>query len=157
MNQPLVYMCPLSRNPAHLPPHPIPLGCPSAPALSALFHASNLDWSSISHMVIYMFQCYSLKSSHPHLLPQSPKVCFYICVASAVLHIGSRFLWTKITSIHLFYSSNSQLKYCVSFRPIYILWRRKDRGKVEDIFKMQLKFERFELYLNFSGEWLLKR
>ena len=27
----------------HLPPHPIPLGCPSAPALSALSHASNLD------------------------------------------------------------------------------------------------------------------
>ena len=26
-------------------------------------------------MIIYMFQCYSLKSSHPHLLPQSPKVC----------------------------------------------------------------------------------
>ena len=62
--------------PSHLPPHPIPLGCPSAPALSALFHASNLDWWSISHMVIYMFQCYSLKSSHPHLLPQNPKVFF---------------------------------------------------------------------------------
>ena len=26
-------------------------------------------------MVIYRFQCYSLKSSHSHLLPQSPKVC----------------------------------------------------------------------------------
>ena len=41
--------------PSHLLPHPIPLGCPSAPALSALFHASNLDWWFISHMVIYMF------------------------------------------------------------------------------------------------------
>ena len=67
--------------PSHLPPHHIPQGCPSAPTLSALFHALNLDWSSISHMVIYMFQCYSLKSSHPHLLPQSPKVCFsYLCL-----------------------------------------------------------------------------
>ena len=28
----------------------------------------NLDWPSISHMVIYMFQCYSLKPSHPRLL-----------------------------------------------------------------------------------------
>ena len=27
------------------------------------------------HMVIYMFQCYSLKQPHPCLLPQSPKVC----------------------------------------------------------------------------------
>ena len=67
--------------PSHLPPHPIPLGCPSAPALSALFHASNLDWWSISQMVIHMFQCYSLKSSHPPLLPQSPKVCsLYLCL-----------------------------------------------------------------------------
>ena len=62
-------------------PIPSPLGCARAPALGALFHASNLDWSSISHMVIYMFQCYSLKSSHPHLLPQSPKVCsLYLCL-----------------------------------------------------------------------------
>ena len=65
----------------HLPPHPMPQGCPSAPASSALFHALNLDWSSISHVVIYTFQCYSLKSSHPHLLPQSPKVCsLHLCL-----------------------------------------------------------------------------
>ena len=75
MSQPWVYMCPHPEAPSHLPPHPIPLGCPGAPAWSALFHASNLDWSSVSHMVMHMFQCYSLKSSHPHLLPQSPKVC----------------------------------------------------------------------------------
>ena len=55
---------------------------PCAPALSALFHASNLDWPFISYMVIYMFQCYSLKSSHPCLLLQSPKVCslLYLCL-----------------------------------------------------------------------------
>ena len=60
---------------SHLPPHPIPQGHPSAPTLSTLSHASNLDWWSISHMIIYMFQCYSLKSSHPSLLPQCPTVC----------------------------------------------------------------------------------
>ena len=60
---------------SHLPSHPIPQGHPSAPALSTLSHASNLDWPSISHMVIYKFQCYSLKSSHPCRLPQSPEVC----------------------------------------------------------------------------------
>ena len=66
---------------SHFHPHPIPVGCRSARGLSALFHASILDRSSISHMVIYMFQCYSLKSSHPHLLPQSPKVCsLYLCL-----------------------------------------------------------------------------
>ena len=76
-----VHVFPHPKSPSHLPPHPIPQGHPSAPALSALFHPLNLDWSSISHMVIYMFQCYSLKSSHPHLLPQSPKVCsLYLCL-----------------------------------------------------------------------------
>ena len=62
-----VHVSPIPDTPLHLPPHPIPLGCPSTPALSALFHASNLDWASISHMVIYMFQCCSHKSSHPRL------------------------------------------------------------------------------------------
>ena len=46
--------------PSHLPPHPIPLGHPSAPDMSTLSHASNLDWWSVSHMIIYVFQCYSL-------------------------------------------------------------------------------------------------
>ena len=62
-------------------PHPYPQDHPSAPALSALSHASNLDRRSILHMVIYILQCCSLKSSHPHLLPQSPKVCsFHLCL-----------------------------------------------------------------------------
>ena len=92
MNQPWVYMCPpCPEPPSHHPPYSIPLGCPSASALSALFHALNLDWRSISHMVIiYMFQYYSLKSSHPHLFPQSPKVCslylcFFCCLAYRVI------------------------------------------------------------------------
>ena len=72
---------------SHLPSHPIPLGCRSAPALSAPFHASSLDWSSVSHMVIYMFQCYCLKSSHPWLLPQNPKVCsLYLCLFCCLAH-----------------------------------------------------------------------
>ena len=71
----------------HLPPHPIPLGCPSALALSALFHALNLDWSSVSHMVVYMFQRYSLRSSHLHLFPQSPKVCsLHLCLFYCVVY-----------------------------------------------------------------------
>ena len=72
--------------PSHLPAQPIPEGCPSALALSALFHASNLDWLSILHMVTYMFQCYSLKSSHPRLLPQSPKSILYSCVSCCLAY-----------------------------------------------------------------------
>ena len=81
MNQPQGHVCPHPECPSHLPPHPTPPGCPRALALSALLHASNSHWSSISHMIIYMFQCYSLKSSHPSLHPQSPKVCsFHLCL-----------------------------------------------------------------------------
>ena len=77
-------------HPSHLSLHPIPLGHSNAPALSTLSHASDLNWRSISHMIIYMFQCYSLKSSHPCLLPQSPKVCslylsFFFCLSYSVI------------------------------------------------------------------------
>ena len=84
-----VHVFPIVNPSSHLPPHPI-LGHPSAPALSTLSHASNLDWWSISHMVIYMFQCYSLRSSHPYLLPQSPKdcsvhLCLFCCLTYRVI------------------------------------------------------------------------
>ena len=55
-----------------LSPHTIPLGRPSALAPSIQYRASNLDWHLVSYMVFYMFQCHSLKSSHPLPLPQSP-------------------------------------------------------------------------------------
>ena len=72
---------PHSEPPSYLPPYPIPLGCPRALALSALLHALSLHWSSISHVVTYMFQYYSLISSHPRLLPHSPIVCsLYLCL-----------------------------------------------------------------------------
>ena len=76
--------------PSHLPPHPIPLSHPSAPALSMLSQASNLDWRSVSQMIIYMFQCYSLRSFHPCLLPQSLKdcsihLCLFCCLAYRVI------------------------------------------------------------------------
>ena len=58
--------------PSHLPPPTIPLGSPSAPAPSILYHASNLDWRFISYMILCIFQCHSPKSSHPLPLPQSP-------------------------------------------------------------------------------------
>ena len=109
-NQPWVYMCPPSRYPSHLPPHLIPQGCPSALALSVLFHALNLDWSSTSHIVIYIFQCYSLKSSHPCLLPQSPKVCsLYLClfcyhVCRVVLAIFLNSIYMCVNILYWYFS-----------------------------------------------------
>ena len=63
------------------PSRTIPLNHPSAPAPSILHHASNLDWRSISHIIIYMFKCPSTISSHLHPLPQSPKDCsVHLCL-----------------------------------------------------------------------------
>ena len=75
---------------SQLPPHPIPLGHPSVPAPSILYHALNLDWRFISYMILYMFQCHSPKSSHPLPLPQSPKdcsihLCLFCCLAYRVI------------------------------------------------------------------------
>ena len=69
-------------NPISLPPHPIPPDCPSALALSALLHVSNLHWSSVLHMVIYISQCDFLKLCRPLLFPHSPKVCsLHLCLS----------------------------------------------------------------------------
>ena len=101
---------PHPETPSHLLPHPIPQGRPSALALSALSHALNLDWRSISHMVMYMFQCYSLKSSHPRLLPQSPKVFFISvsllisCIQGYRYHLSKFHIYALIYCIGVFLS-----------------------------------------------------
>ena len=48
------------------------------------------ETKSVSYMIIYMFQCYSLRSSQPHLLPQSPKdcsihLCLFCCLTYRVI------------------------------------------------------------------------
>ena len=78
--------------PPSYPSHLIALGCPRAPALGVLLHASNSHWLSILYMVMYTFRCNSLKSSHPLLLPLSPKVyslclCLLCCPASRIVDI----------------------------------------------------------------------
>ena len=84
MNLPRVYMCSPSWTP--FPPHPIPLGHPSAPALSILYHASNLDRRFVSHMILYMFQCLFPISSRPHPLPESKRL-FNTSVSFLLSHI----------------------------------------------------------------------
>ena len=60
-----IHMAPFSWT--SLSPH-TPLGCHRAWDLSSLCHTANSHWPSLLHMVMYMFQCYYLNSSHP-LLP----------------------------------------------------------------------------------------
>ena len=80
-NTVLVTWVPNPDPPSHLPSHIISLGHPSAPATIILYPVSNLDWWFVSYMIVYMFQCHSPKSSHPHPLPQCPKVCsIHLCL-----------------------------------------------------------------------------
>ena len=61
-----------------------------SPGLISLSHTVNFHWLSILHMIVYMFPCYSLHTSHP-LLP-SPRVhksVLYVWFSIAVLQINS--------------------------------------------------------------------
>ena len=78
--------------PSHFPPHIISLDHPRAPAPSIVYTVSNIDWRFVSYMILYMFQCHSLKLSRPLPLPQSPKVrsvhlCLFCCLAYRVIII----------------------------------------------------------------------
>ena len=87
MNPPRVYTSSQSWTPLPPPPSTISLGHPSAPAPSILYPVSNLDWRSVSYMILYMFQCHSPKSSHPLPLPQSPKVCtIHLCLFCCLVY-----------------------------------------------------------------------
>ena len=81
MNPPRVYMSSQTCTPSHLPPHIISLNHPRAPAPSMLYPASNIDWRFVTYMIVYMFQCYSPKSSQPLPLPHTTTDCFYTSVS----------------------------------------------------------------------------
>ena len=81
-----VHAFPILNPSSHFLRHTIRLGHPSAPAPSTLYHASNLDWQFISHMILYTFQCHSPISSHPRPLPQSQKTVQYIYLFCCVTY-----------------------------------------------------------------------
>ena len=92
MNQPWMYVCLTILNP---PPTSLPtpsLWVVPEHQLWVPCFMHQTHWSSILHMVIYMFQYYSLNSSYPRLLPQSPKICslhlcLFFCLAYKVVVI----------------------------------------------------------------------
>ena len=82
-------------------------------------------------MVIYIFQCYSLKSSHPHLLPQSPKVCsFYLCLFCCLMYkvviiilLNSICMWYYIVLVSFFLTSFT-LYNRLQFHPPHQNWSK---------------------------------
>ena len=93
MNLPWVYMC--SPSWAPLPPPSLYHPSGSSQCTSPKHPVSNLDWQFVSYMTLYMFQCHSPKSSHPHPLPQSPKDCsIHLCLFGCLLrHFLTQLHW----------------------------------------------------------------
>ena len=71
---------------SHLPPHPIPLGHPSATALSTLSHASNLDWRSNLYMIILHVSMPFSQIIPPSPSPTESKRLFYTFVSLLLSH-----------------------------------------------------------------------
>ena len=100
----------LNPPPTSLPSHPSgssqctspehPVSC-IEPGLAIYFTYDNI-FVSITYN---MFQCYSLKSSHPRLLPQSPKVCS--------LHLSLFRCLTYRVIITIFLNSIYMLRYSI--------------------------------------------
>ena len=56
------------------PPSPShPSGSSQCTSPEHLSHESNLDWWSVSYLIIYLFQCCSLRSSHPQMANKDMK------------------------------------------------------------------------------------
>ena len=90
MNQPWIYMCSPSWSPLPPPSPSHPTGSSQCTSPEHLSHASNLGWWSVLPLIVYLFQRYSFRTSHPRLLPQSPKICsvhlcLFFCFAYRVI------------------------------------------------------------------------
>ena len=77
---------------SHLPSHTSPLGCHRAPDLISLHHTANSQWLSVLQTVMYMFQCYYLKSYFsffPLLCPKVCSLCLHLLCCPANLFISA--------------------------------------------------------------------
>ena len=68
MNQPWIYTYSSSQSPLPPPSPPDPSGSSQCTSHEHLSHASTSGWWYVSPLIIYMFRCCSLKTSHPRPL-----------------------------------------------------------------------------------------
>ena len=80
----------------------------------ALVSCFQPGWWSVSPLIVYLFQCCFFRTSHPRLLPQSPKVCsvhlgLFFCFSARTLDKTSWWLATEFAGAnpHLPYDSAS--------------------------------------------------
>ena len=91
-----------------LPPHPIPLGLPSAPALSTcLMHPT---WAGdLFHPWYVLVSKLFSQNTPPSPFPtKSKSLAIYICVSFSVFHIGLSFNMSILYFFFLFLKHNDQ-------------------------------------------------
>ena len=86
LNLPWVYLCSPSWTPLPPPSPSHPSGSSSAPTLSILYYALNLDWRLVSHMIITCFNVI-LHIIPPFPSPTESKRLFYTSVSLLLSHI----------------------------------------------------------------------
>ena len=96
--------------PLILPPHTIPLGHPSAPASSILYHALNLDWRFVSYMILYVSVPFS-QIIPPSPSPTESKRLFYTpvslllsCIQGYRYHLSKFHIYALVYCIGVFLS-----------------------------------------------------
>ena len=98
MNQSQAYVCPLPLEPpSHPHPHPTPPGCHRAPAC----YTATSHWLSMVHTGVYVYQCYSLRSSHLSFPVCIHKCVLYVCISTAALQTGSSVPFFEIPYIYM--------------------------------------------------------
>ena len=124
MNQPWIYMCSPSQSPLPPPSLSQPSGSSQCTSPEHLSHASSLGWWSVSPLIVYLFQCCSLRTSHSCLLPQSLKVCsVHLCLFLYKIEISSHWktcwVWGGKTRINI--ADFEKMKFQAILKPMEML------------------------------------
>ena len=94
------------------------------PLAHCLMHRT-WDWQSISHVIIYMFQCYSLKLSHLHLLAESKSLFFtsvsllLSCIWGHLYHLSKFHIYALIYVLVFFFLTYFSLYNRLQFYPVH--------------------------------------
>ena len=139
-----IHMSPSVEPPSHLSPILTPLGYHRVPGLCSLHHTANSHWLSTFHRAIYMFQCYSFKSSQ--LL--SPQLCPKVCSLCLDL-LGCFFLLALPAPLNVSCSFMLSLSTCLAFFPV---WEDEEKKEMQPTIPLSTRFPAFISYTIWK-EW----